>query len=397
MKLNPRHFLFLCLGYFFVIFNYPLIRASSTAYFFDAYGAKSTPSAWVWAVLVLSLCIAGLNRLQKNWGSQKLMFTTSSMAGLCFLVAWLFFQTGMKEGAYGFFVWKEVYIVLQVHLLLSYANSLFSREDFKKKIGWLAGSGSFGGMVGGLLTTWLADHGFASWIFPIGVLFVILPGIMVFFVPDLKVTANKNEAPLSSLDSTLIKKYVGFIILMTLLSQWVINIADFQFNLLLEKTILVSDKRASYLGQLYTYTNLLTLGFHVLILPVALKRMREVHLQFFIPLFYLLALALGFNLGGQLLWVSGGFYILLKSVDYSLFSGAKELLYQPMIPAQKYATKYLTDMLAYRAGKGLIALLLIYIQTPDVLIFLMFICLGLWIGSLFPLFNYQKKLFVIKD
>lgn len=37
------HLKFFLLSYFFVLFNYPLVRAASTTMFFEEFGAKSSP------------------------------------------------------------------------------------------------------------------------------------------------------------------------------------------------------------------------------------------------------------------------------------------------------------------------------------------------------------------
>ena len=83
----------------------------------------------------------------------------------------------------------------------------------------------------------------------------------------------------------------------------------------------------------------------------------------------------------------------LKAADYSLFSSGKELLYQPLKPEQKYGAKYLTDMLVYRAGKAVVALVLIYLQSSTILNMLMFIFLLVWIFLIIRLFKLQRQLF----
>jgi AAA family ATP:ADP antiporter len=398
MNLKVRDFILHSVSYFFLLLSYPLIRASSTAYFFEAYGAKSTPLAWLWAIMILSICVWGLNLAQKKRGSWWLMSVTSLFSSLIFFGCWLLYQQGFLFGAYGFFVWKEVYIVLLVHLMLAYINSLLSREHFKKRIGIIAGAGSLGGILGGLLTTQLSQTDQTNVIFLLGVVFILVPGLMTFLTPNFHIAhENHPSTAFASLDNQKMKKYVFFIIVITILSQWIINIADFKFNLVFEKSILSSQGRTAFLGQIYTYTNLLTLGMQLLILPVVLRRLKEKSIHLMIPIFYFISFGVGLFFGQSFLLVSSGFYLFLKSVDYSLFSGAKEFLYQPMDSAQKYATKYLTDMIAYRGGKGCIALILVYTQNPQFLNLIMLGCMGIWIGLLFPLFKLHQELFSLKE
>ena len=94
---------------------------------------------------------------------------------------------------------------------------------------------------------------------------------------------------------------------------------------------------------------------------------------------------------GALGFISAGF-VILKGADYSLFASAKELLYFPLTAAQKYGTKYISDIVVYRFAKGLVSLLLIYFQELYIINWLMYLCLILWVISLVPLMKtYSLK------
>jgi AAA family ATP:ADP antiporter len=112
-----------------------------------------------------------------------------------------------------------------------------------------------------------------------------------------------------------------------------------------------------------------------------------------IPISYLI-LSLGlFFAGGNILVMTTGFYVYLKASDYSLFSGGKELLYQPLLPEQKYGAKYLTDMLVYRASKAMIAAVLIYLQSSSILNMMMVGFLLLWLVLVIRIFGIHRRLF----
>ena len=104
-------------------------------------------------------------------------------------------------------------------------------------------------------------------------------------------------------------------------------------------------------------------------------------------------MALNLIWGGAGVGAIASFYIYLKASDYSFFSAAKEILYQPLKVQQKYGAKYLTDMLVYRVAKALIAAVLIYLQSSTILNTLMLIFLVIWIVLVIELFKLQKKLF----
>ena len=87
----------------------------------------------------------------------------------------------------------------------------------------------------------------------------------------------------------------------------------------------------------------------------------------------------GFFIGGGLLIPVTAAFIMFKGLDYSLFSAAKEILYFPLNAQQKYGVKYIVDMIVYRFGKGLISLLLVFLQGPIFVNTLLAFSLIIWI------------------
>jgi ATP:ADP antiporter, AAA family len=390
-----RDLIFLLASYFLVLFSYPLIRASTTSIFFEVYGAKSSPQAWVWSILFLSLSIYLCNRLQKFVRVQLVFGVAGIFSGMVFLSGELSLFSDNKLFAYGAFVWKEICIVLQVHLILAYANNFLAGDNFKKLIGPIGAIGSLGGILGGVLTNYISNNYGTSSVLIVGVFFVILPALTFYFTPrTLSELHPRLQTPVASLKTPEIRWYVFFICSIVALTQFIINIADFKFNLAFEAAVPTSDLRTGQLGQIYAWTNALTFVFQFILLPFILPRVSEKRLHLFIPLSYVLALAamaISSRVGG--FFPIAALYIYFKAADYSFFSAAKELLYRPLETAQKYGAKYLTDMLVYRSAKALIALVLIYLQSPPILDMMMVSFLLIWLYLISRLFKLHQKLF----
>ncbi|MBY0515683.1 MAG: hypothetical protein K2P81_02160 [Bacteriovoracaceae bacterium] len=392
--MNRRNFIFLGLSYLFVLFNYPLVRASSTTYFVEAYGAKASPQGWLLAVVLLAIAVGVSNRLQSSKGFHFTFLSISLFSVLFFGMGHFAYLNSIKSGALFLFAWKEVYIVLQVHLLLAYANSWLNRQDFLKWIGPLGALGSIGGILGGLLTTYFAKSFGTSVTLYAGLSLVFISALFAIYlekIPGTESVSRAEHSPLKSLNSIDLKRYVFLIGLIVALSQIVINIADFQFSLYFEKAITDSSLRTAYLGEVYTATNSLTLALQLVVLPLLLKFFGERSLHFFIPISYLACLLFGLNSG--ILTASAVLYVFLKASDYSLFSAGKELLYHPMKPVQKYGAKYLTDMFVYRTAKASIAGVLIYYQSAEMLNKVMIVALLIWTVTIYLLFKLQRRLF----
>ncbi|MBA2404300.1 MAG: hypothetical protein H0V66_05975 [Bdellovibrionales bacterium] len=388
-----KNLLFFFLSYFFVLFNYPLIRASTTSLFFEAYGAKSTPAAWAWAVIFLSISVFFCNRLQRKQSVQLVFTVASILSAVIFLAGSLSYFQGHKLFAYFSFIWKEICIVIQIHLLLGYANNYFNKTDFRILVGPIGALGSLGGILGGLLTSSLSASNGTLVVLQIGVIFVIFPIAFVLFTKRINTLSVEQKTPVASLDTPDLRKYVFYICCMVALAQFIINIADFKFNLAFEASVLTSDLRTAYLGNVYTLTNGLSFIFQFLILPFILLKVSEKNLHLFIPLSYLaclIALMLSPQIG---LIPIASLYIYFKASDYSFFSAGKEILYQPLKGPQKYGAKYLTDMLVYRSSKALIAVVLIYLQTSSILDMMMVGFLCVWLLVVVRLFSLHRKLF----
>ena len=387
---------FFLVAYFMVLFNYSMVRAASTTLFFEAFGAKSSPAAIFWSVIFLSVSIFTCNLLQKKNTVQKVFLWTSAFSAALFLGSSLGFLSGVKELAYLTFIWKEIYIVIQVHLLLAYANVYFSREDFKMLVGPVGAAGSVGGILGGLLTSALSAKFGALSVLWVGILFVLLPAAFFLLTKSvLKKEEEKRVSPLASLGEGHVKNYVFCIATIVALSQFMINILDFKFNLAFEAAIPDTASRTAYLGSIYSWTNFVTFGLQVVMLPFLLPRVSERNYHLFIPLSYLVSVGLLFVNGGA--GASAGVLIALvytyvKASDYSLFSAGKEILYQPLQNAQKYGAKYLTDMLVYRTSKALVASVLIYLQTDTILNVMMIALLLIWMVMVIRLFRLQRFL-----
>ena len=395
---DPRfkgHLWFFLGSYFVVLFNYPLIRAASTTMFFEVYGAKSSPVAWLWSVLFLIVSVFICNKFQTKHNVQKVYLWASLMTTAIFGASILGFLAGIKYLTFLSFIWKEIYIVIQIHLLLGYANNYFKKEEFKSIVGLVGATGSLGGTLGGLLTSYLGQEVGTVNVAWFSLIFILLPAILFLYTPNLKRPEDVKRAvsPLGTLQGRDIKEYVFIIAMIVMLTQFIINIADFNFNLAFEKAIPDSSSRTAYLGYVYTWTNALTFVLQFVCMPFLLPRISEKTLHLFIPVSYIiLTLALMASGAGLLLPVAA-YYIYLKASDYSLFSGGKELLYQPLEQEQKYGAKYLTDMLVYRASKALIAAVLIYLQSSFILNMMMIIFLTLWLILVIKLFGIHRRLF----
>lgn len=389
----------ICLVMFTVLFTYPLIRSTTTSMFLDAFGAKNTPVVWLYSIIGLSFCITLYNYFQVRLTAHKLYYWTCSLSVLFFLIGpWL--SGFSKLFIYPLFVWKEVYIVLLVHMSIGYLNNAVKEEQAKIFYGPLGAIGSFGGMLGGILGSNLTHTINTDQILMTGALILL---VSTFFFglssADFCLSKNKdnrgNEKPLHAIVE--VKDYVILMALIVLLSQFVINLANFKFNLLFDALVETKLEKTKNLNLIYSSINAISLGVQVLIIPFLFQLVKKKSVHLFIPSFYLLIALVGFVLAGSSLMAVAATFVLFKGLDYSIFSTAKELLYFPLGARQKYGAKYVVDMFVYRFGKGLISLILIFFQSPKFVNTLLFISLLVWMGLVVPLFRKGEQLVTRKE
>jgi len=378
-----------------LLFSYPLIRSSTTALFIQSFGAKSTPLVWIYSVLSLAFMVGINNKLQTKFNLQKLFIGVTLLSLFILAGAGMLLEMGVSWMPYVLYVWKEVYIVLLVHMTIGYLNATVSVDQAKLFYGPFGALGSLGGIAGGLVTGWLSQGMSTVQILWFGLIFVGVAALC-FWGTDRSYNIKPKSGratPVSPLASIAdVKLYVFLVVSVIVLSQFTISLANFKFNLIFENVVGGAIEKTAYLGRLYAWINTLSLTVQLFVVPYLLSRVQLFKIHLSIPSIYLIVAS--FTLLSPLSWlfmVSGSF-ILMKGLDYSLFAAAKELLYFPLSLKQKYGAKYIADMVFYRFAKGLISFVLLFFQTHMAVNAMLIGCLVAWIGILIPLFNQVAKL-----
>ncbi|EQC49561.1 TLC ATP/ADP transporter [Bacteriovorax sp. BSW11_IV] len=391
----------ICATLSLLYFSYPMIRATSEAIFLEVYKAKSSPLVWVYSVITLSISILIFNKFQTKHSVHKLFASIGFFSLIIFSLCNAMIVSGHKFWAYPLYVWKEVYIVILVHIVLGYMNTILTYETAKIVYGPLGAIASIGSILGGQATVYLTKKmtivtGLENLIAVsmLGVLIVILGAAFFYekreYVIQDQNIKHKDDSPLKSIVE--VKYYVFGIATLVLLTQFVINLANFKFNLEFEKFVFGEVDKAAYLGNLYSIISIVSFALQIVIIPILFKMVKNSRIHFSVPIIYMVFFLFSLIGGTNGLLPVASMFVLYKGFDYSLFSAAKEMLYFPLDAKQKYGAKYLIDMVVYRFSKGLISFILIFVQSMVFIDSLLAICLILWLLILIPLFKLQRKL-----
>ncbi len=381
------------LGYFLVLLSYPSVRSVSQSLFYEHYTAQDYSMATFFSVLALIVAIFVSNKIQEKIGAQKLFLLIGTLSIALLVGSYISLNNGFAPSAFFLFAIKESYIVILLHLILAYANATFTLEQVKRLYGPLGAVGALGGIIGGQLTSSLSSSSGVLGAFLFGIV-SILASIAVFIPTKRMVLSQKEKeeaSPLKSIES--VKKYVFLIAAVVALSQWVIFIADLQFNIIFEDAFASKGERTAYLGRLFSYINLVSLIIQFGILPWVLVRISVKKIFFAVPLLFLLLVFGGMGLGAGSLLASAFVFISLKGTDYSVFNVAKEVMYYPLDKMQKFGAKYITDMFIYRLAKALIAFAMAQYMLKDMMVLnlLQAAFISLWLILLVLLFKEQER------
>lgn len=389
---DKKNILIASITLFFALFSYPLIRSAATALLIENYGAKSTPLVWLLSVILLAVFVSLINFFQTKKSIGTLFNWVVISSTIVMLASVWGTKFNIPELSYLYAIWKEVYIVIVVHLTLGFLNSVLDFKVAKVIYGPLGAIGSFGGILGGVITSsimkTLGVHGVAT----LG-LGILIMSVFVFGISGKQFLKKKEETPITSLGDK--KLYVALICLLIICSQFVINLANFKFNLGLEAFSDAASKGA-YLGKIYSYINTVSLTVQLFLIPLAFKFLRVNVVHILIPIIYLGLIIFDLMdfmglIGTSILFVA------FKGLDYSIFSAAKEMLYFPLTQSQKYGAKYIVDMIVYRSAKmGISALLLVFtslafIQNMLVLSAVIWVVLAIYMTFKFKDLKFTKE------
>lgn len=351
---------------FFISVEYAIIRPVSNSLFISSYTASWFPYAWLAALPLNFLVVAGYNWLIPRWGALRTFFlvaTTVSLVNL-FCAANVHAVSAMP---FLFYIWKEIYIMLMFQQLWSMIHSTISADRAKYLYGIIFAMGALGGATGSALTANLATKvGSESLLYSTLPIYLLLAGfyLIAYRTSNLQEVKGeeKSKTPLSE-GIQLIKnsKVLTFILLLVVAMQMTSTVIDFQFNSHLEKAIPEQDPRTAYAAKVHGVGNICTILLQLFGTFAFLKflGMKKTHL--FIPcLLGLNAVAYGLYPAFGLISYS---FIAIKAFDFSLFGVLKEMLYIPLKKEEKFQAKAIIDVFVYRSAKAFSSLAILLLQA----------------------------------
>ena len=382
---------------FSILLTYEIARPTVEALYQDVYGSENEPWAWLGVALLVTVVVGAYSRaVGRRTLNQMLprilLLSALSLVGLLVMV-----EAGQEWAIYLLYLWKDIYIVVLVELFWSISNSVFPAHAAKWLYGVFSCIGGLGAFTGGRLAKALsgAEFGLEASLWVVAVFLVALATLCPWIprTPDKKADAPSSQPSVfAGFRVVRSSAYLGSVLAIIVLTQLAITAIDYDFKMAVEVAFPDKFDRQGALADVYSTINVLALvlGFWGGAI-LSFLGLRNTLVSIPLVLAGCIVSFVLFPAYGVMMVTK----IASKSMDYSLFRTAKELLYLPLSQAEKTEGKAVVDILTYRVAKGIASAILLGLKAvsaaPRAASIFSLLLVGVWLAVTFPLYRRYKQ------
>ncbi|MBI1754326.1 MAG: MFS transporter [Acidobacteria bacterium] len=355
------------LYFFLLFFGYYLVRPVREAIGI-ARGADKLPWLMTGTLLVMVLANPAFATLVSKLPRRRfipLAYRFFAVNMLAFFLAFRFLpHHGGAALGYGFYIWLSVFNLFVVSVFWGFMSDVWSEGQGKRLFGFIATGGTLGAIAGaaltGVLTKGFALGAMKVKVDPLSLLLVsaLTLEAAVFCVKRLMVVFHVGEeahgakepgpGPLEGLRLIATSRYLQLICLYILLYTITSTFLYLQQGSIVERTFAGTAARTAAFARIDLWVNVLTLVTQVLLTGRLITALGIPAVLSILPV---LTLA-GF--GALWAWSTFGvmalFQVLRRGLHYALDRPAREILYIPLGPEERYKAKPFIDTFIYRGG-----------------------------------------------
>jgi AAA family ATP:ADP antiporter len=348
----------------FLFCGYEFIRSTGSTLFKQTYTMKGLP----YVMAIMPFGVLGMlyvyGRLLTRFGPRRTLLLTSliSVAGIVACHALIVQGQDWARGA--LYIHREAYVILVVEQYWSFLNSTLDKKHARWLNGPICGIGSIGSFAGGKMLAAYSPSFDVETMLLIGAALTV-PAVIfsdIAYRVCGEPTARREEPHArGSLGLSLFKKRSMLLLLLIVViaTQVISTSMEVAWQGKMQQDIPDPKLQNAYSGNVFADISIAAAIGQFVLAPLSLWLLPNWGVHLALPLLNLSALIYA----GSKDTLSGfGFaYQTFKTIDYSLFRAAKELLYIPLSFDERYRAKELIDVWGYRFSKGatsaLIALL----------------------------------------
>lgn len=335
-------------------------KATRDAYYLTTFGVASLPAMLIAAAFLSALLTIGLSRVMSRVGPARLIPALFGASALLLLGEWILAGRSARLVAVLFYLHYSAIGALLISGFWTLVTERFDPRAAKGTMGRITAGASIGGLVGGLLPERLSAVLPLTGMFPILAALHLLAALLVLRVRPpggaAAPAARPAEAAGSARRALGRSPYLRDLALLVLLSAMAEGLLDWSFKARAVTVVSTGGELLQFFARFYTATALLGVILQVTALRGVLARLGLARSAALLPA--------GVSLGalGGLLLPGIGPVLAARGTEsvlrHSVFRGAYELLFAPVPPGEKRATKLLVDVGATRLGDLAAALLI---------------------------------------
>lgn len=348
--------------------GYELMRSAAQSLYLAAYGAERLPIVMALGPVGTLLAIAGYARLLSAVGARRALLLTTLATAALVLACLAALRAGSRPAAGVLYVLREAYIVLLIEQIWAFLNSTLREEDGRLLNGPICGLASLGAIGGALLVRYGAERvGSVNLLWPVAVSLLLTGGLAwLAYTRGGEPRPAENEAGgrRGHLGIGLLMRdpRLRALALLIAATQAVSTVLDLHFSRWVATALPETDARTGWLGGFYAGLNASAACGQFVVAPLLLRWVSPRWIHIGIPLVHGVACAAAW--GRPSLGTAAVAYGLFKTLDYSVFRAAKELVYIPLSFDARYRAKEWIDAFTYRFAKGAVSGILAVSAIP---------------------------------
>ena len=357
-----------CLYFFLVITAYYVIKPVSRSLVLGDLGSRLVPHMDLLSALAMGPLVAGFARLVDRVEKRRLVSWTFGAVTIMVLGFWWLLRSPAPWVSAAFYVWVSVFSVLVVTLFWLVANDLYHPREAKRLFGIIGSGGILGGIFGsGIAAAGARLIGTRQLLLCSGALllvcWIVVQRLWRFAPADLAPPSARPAASAvgrrpRAAQLLFRSRYLILLVGLVGIAKIVSTLIYYQFNPFIEAMYPTTDAKTAFTGMFFGWMNVASFLIQFVLTSWVLRRM-----GLMIALAALPAGLLGASLGLLLVpafWIAATAELYDGSMNYSLQQTTKEVLYLPIERSIRYKVKPFIDMVVFRFGKGLAAVIGIF-------------------------------------
>jgi ATP/ADP translocase len=366
---EERKVLLTFLYFFLIITAYYVIKPVSRSLVLGELGSRMIPYVDLVAAILMGPVVTLFARLVDRMRKPQLVSGSFWAVIGVLVVFWKLLASSAPWIAGAFYVWVAVFSVLVVTLFWLVANDLYRPREAKRLFGFIGSGGILGGIVGSSIAAVGAQVIGTEQLLLLsaGMLVVCWAVVQQLWGLTPERTTAQEEAQASPRRDTFLSNPGGFIklllqaryflllIALVGLSKLISTLIYYQLNPFIEQTFPNEDARTTFTGMFFGSMNIIAFVIQFFFTSWILRRWGLA--------VALLALPVGLMAGTMglvflpVFWLAAATELYDGSLNYSIQQTTKEVLYLPIDRSIRYKVKPFIDMVVFRFGKGMAAVI----------------------------------------